>query len=295
MRKLFALFSTTLTMLLLMGQTTEQFPTYINSLPVASIIGAADQFYIRQGGVSKQVPFSTIETAIGTGISSIALSVPQGLTATGTPCAMINCTLGLTWAGPIPNPQMPFPTLAALGGVEALNPVAGQFVTGLGTNGQLTTGTLPGGGNVSTSGTITSGNCAQWNSANTLVSTGAACGSGSGGTSSFQTVTGATPQSATVTGDYVFVAVSGNPAVVTVTMPASPTTGQCVTFTLKASVVTQIQSASANIVPMQSTSTDTIILGNNPNPPGTGIALYHWASSCFDGTNWQMVAGLTAP
>ncbi len=47
------------------AQSVERFGDFINGLPSATAPGASDQLYLRQGGVSKQVPFSTLEAQRG--------------------------------------------------------------------------------------------------------------------------------------------------------------------------------------------------------------------------------------
>lgn len=47
------------------AQSVERFGDYINGLPSATAPGSGDQLYLRQGGVSKQVPFSTLEAQRG--------------------------------------------------------------------------------------------------------------------------------------------------------------------------------------------------------------------------------------
>jgi hypothetical protein len=42
------------------AQTTETFNNFVNSLPVAGPIGTGDQMYVRQGGVSMQLPWSVV-------------------------------------------------------------------------------------------------------------------------------------------------------------------------------------------------------------------------------------------
>ena len=324
-------------------------------------------------------------------ISSIALSVPQGLSISGSPCSIANCTFGMTWNASqvIPNTQIPTPTLSALGGIEAITCAAGQFINVINVTGIPTCSTPAGGGNVSTSGTITSGNCAQWNSATGLISTAAPCASGPAGanptatiglaavngvatsfirsdgapplsqaivptwtglhtfagnmavngsgsgtitlqpqaaagtwswnwpitagaagqvltsqgggstamtwttagipTPIFQTISGTSPQSATITtASYIISTVTGgSPNSVTVTLPASPATGTTLTFTLGNTQATNIVSASSNILPIESTTTDTVIIGT----PSTGVAVAEWASIVYSGTNWEVVAG----
>jgi hypothetical protein len=60
LRIIFAFFA----LMFLTGQTSETFTNYINGLPVATSVGASDQFYIRQGAASKQVLASTISTFV---------------------------------------------------------------------------------------------------------------------------------------------------------------------------------------------------------------------------------------
>jgi hypothetical protein len=147
------------------GQVTETFSTYITGLPAATAVGPTDQFYILQAGVSKQVPASVV--------GSIVTVVPAGLNGqvqynnAGALGGLTNVQLTA-----LINPATTsFPGLA-----PALSGNSGQFLNGVGAY-----STPSSSGNVSTSGTITTGNCAQWNSGTTLISTSAPCGSGGGG------------------------------------------------------------------------------------------------------------------
>ena len=206
MRKLASLFLAAC-FLLLSAQTTEIFNVYVNGLPVATSLGATDQFYVRQGGTSKQVPFSVLPqgsvTVTGTpttgdcakfatatsisdagtcgDVASVAVTTPTGLGVAGSPCTGV-CAIVLSWSGTIPNAQIPTPTATAPGGVEAVTCASGLFFNVIPTNGIPTCATPAGGGNVSTSGTITSGGCAQFNSTTTIVSV-SPCNSGGGGSS----------------------------------------------------------------------------------------------------------------
>ena len=211
MRKLVVSFLA-LCFLLLSAQTTEIFNVYINGLPVATSLNATDQFYVRQAGTSKQVPFSVLPqgtvtvtgiptvgdcakfgsavslidggTCAGT-VSSVGLTAPSGgLIVSGSPITTSG-TFALSWFGTIPNAQIPAPTASTLGGVETFTAPGGQFVNSLNASGQFGFATPAGGGNVSTSGGITVGNCAQWNSTTSLISTSAPCGSGGGGSGGF--------------------------------------------------------------------------------------------------------------
>ena len=201
----------------------ETFTTFINSLPIASILGSTDQFYVRQGGISKQVPFSTIQGSIGGGggggggggnvstngtittgncaqwatgtsiqstaapcgtgtVTSVSFTTPAGLVITGSPLTTSG-TLALSWSGTIPNSSIPNPGPSVLGGVQSGTAPTGQFVNGINNTGQLTFATpSAGSGNVSTSGTIISGECPQWNSPTTLIAITCPSGGGGGGT-----------------------------------------------------------------------------------------------------------------
>lgn len=126
-----------------------------------------------------------LATSCGLGtVTSVSATVPTGLAISGSPITTSG-TLAFTWSGTIPNAQVPNPTVSALGGVESVTCTGGQFVNGINTSGVPGCATPAGGGNVSTSGTITSGNCAQWNSTTTLISASAPCGSGGSGATSF--------------------------------------------------------------------------------------------------------------
>lgn len=114
-------------------------------------------------------------------VSSVGATVPTGLSVSGSPVTTSG-TLAFNWSGTIPNAQIPTPGASVLGGVESVTCGGGQFLNGINTSGVPGCSTPAGGGNVSTSGTITSGNCAQWNSTTTLISASGPCGSGGSGT-----------------------------------------------------------------------------------------------------------------
>lgn len=89
---------------LLSGQTpTETFGTYVNSLPAATALGLTDQLYVRQGGVSKQIPASVITNApllqlLNTtprpATVDLQTSVPvNGFYASGSGAVFQNCPL----------------------------------------------------------------------------------------------------------------------------------------------------------------------------------------------------------
>jgi hypothetical protein len=84
-------------------------------------------------------------------VTSVAATVPTGLTISGSPITSAG-TLAVSWSGTIPNAQVPTPTASALGGVQSGTAPAGQFVTGVSTSGALTFGTPAQGGG----GTVTS-------------------------------------------------------------------------------------------------------------------------------------------
>ncbi len=56
------------------AQQTETFGNFINSLPAATILGVGDQLYVRQGGVSKQVPASAIVIHPALGTTGLGIS-----------------------------------------------------------------------------------------------------------------------------------------------------------------------------------------------------------------------------
>lgn len=147
-------------------------------------------------------------------VTSVGLSLPTGLSVIGSPITT-NGTFAVSWSGTIPAAQLPNPTSGSLGGVASAGPLTNQWINAINTSGvpqlsqpafsnlsgniatsQMNSGTgasattfwrgdgtwqtPSGAGNVSTSGTITTGRCAQWASATTLLATATACGSGGG-------------------------------------------------------------------------------------------------------------------
>lgn len=262
MKKFFSLMLVFGFMLLFVQQTTETFPNYVNGLPVASGLGASDQFYVRQGGVSRQVPFSALQGAIGGAVSSFngrtgAIVPANGdytfgqigglITPSMTTAAPL--TAGVVWhgdgtwdavalsfagrigaiipttgdysfsqiSGTVGAAQLPTPTTSTLGGVEAVTAITHEWVNAINTLGvpqlsqpafsdlsgniavsQVNNGTgasaltfwagdntwkvPPGGGNVATSGVITSGQCPQFNSSTTVIGITCPTGGGGGGT-----------------------------------------------------------------------------------------------------------------
>lgn len=72
----------------------------------------------------------------GSGVTSVAMTVPTGLAVSGSPITTSG-TLAVTWSGTIPNAQIPNPGPSALGGVKSGNAPAFSFVAGIDTSGNL--------------------------------------------------------------------------------------------------------------------------------------------------------------
>lgn len=71
MYRLFLVFASLLVLVLVLGlsaqgvnaQTTQQFTNYVQGLPSATLpLGSTDKFYVNQGGISKQAPFSAVNS-----------------------------------------------------------------------------------------------------------------------------------------------------------------------------------------------------------------------------------------
>jgi len=168
--------------------------------PTVSTRGGVEAVTCTSGQFVNAVPTSGIP---GCGTPPGGGNVSTSGTITSGDCAQFNSTTtvistGVPCAGNSPggsSGQVQYNNAGAFGGLTntqltaLINPFTstlsgvvpasgGNANTYLNGAGAFTT--PPGGGNVSTSGTITSGNCAQFNSTTTVVSTGAPCGSGSG-------------------------------------------------------------------------------------------------------------------
>lgn len=113
------------------AQPTETFSNFINGLPSASSLGAADQLYIRQGGVSKQIP---------------GASINGGVTFSGTPSAgYVPIAMGATTAawgniwtttiGARPASVAVWPTTAFTGTNTGMNFGINYTISGAGTLG----------------------------------------------------------------------------------------------------------------------------------------------------------------
>lgn len=205
--KRYILFFLAAVALLLSAQTTEQFNAYINGLPAAGTLGSSDQFYVRQGGTSKQVPFSSIQSGLG-GVTSF--NSRSGAVVPNSGDYTFSQIGGVATGA-----QLPFPSASTLGGVESATAPANQWMNGINTSGvpqfaqpgftnltgnisigQINNGlgansstvlfgdnswrTPAGGGNVSTTSNLTNGNCVQATGTTTVGPTSAPCGSGSG-------------------------------------------------------------------------------------------------------------------
>jgi hypothetical protein len=62
MKKIILAFLLALCPTLANAQTTEPYGTYVNALPSAGTVAPSDQFYVRQGGTSKQIPWSVLSS-----------------------------------------------------------------------------------------------------------------------------------------------------------------------------------------------------------------------------------------
>lgn len=195
MRKLAATFFAAFVALLLTAQQTpEQFNFYVNTLPAATTAFSADQFYVRQAGLSKQMTYGVLTAGLTSFSGALTVgdcaswSTTTGrLQDSGGPCqatpgglsGQVQVNLNNAFAG-INNTSLTAlinPCTASLSGAA---PAGGGNANAF-LNGNCVFTTPSGGGNVSTSGTIVTGNCAQWNGPTTLISTTAPCGSGGGG------------------------------------------------------------------------------------------------------------------
>ena len=195
MRKFVAIFFAAFVALLLTAQQTpEQFNFYVNTLPAATTAFSGDQLYVRQAGLSKQMTIGVLTAGLTTFSGALTVgdcaswSTTTGrLQDSGGPCqatpggfnGQVQVNLSGAFGG-INNTSLTAlinPCTASLSGAVP----AGGGNTNLFLNGNCAFSTPAGAGNVSTSGSIVIGNCAQWNGTTTLISTGAPCGSGGGG------------------------------------------------------------------------------------------------------------------
>lgn len=125
------------------------------------------------GGVSLAQPsFANLSGTIAggqvsgsyTGITGVG-TLTAGATGAGFTVALSTST----FTGTLSGARLPFPAATILGGIFSKDCTSGgQFVQVLNTDGSVTCATPAGGGNVSNSGTPTSGQLAQWTSATVI-------------------------------------------------------------------------------------------------------------------------------
>jgi hypothetical protein len=82
------------------AQTTETFNNFVNGLPVASTFGSGDQMYVRQGGLSKQILGSTVQSGTFTGLFTGTLPFVQANDYNaGSAGSIINAVRGVNGTG----------------------------------------------------------------------------------------------------------------------------------------------------------------------------------------------------